>query len=671
MDEDALPANPGETASIGWRRVLLAIGGVAAAVALVVLIVMVAMSNRDRDRALAAQRHSFEVMILARTLESTMTRAEAALGRFVVSGDKQVGRFYYDEWRRAGTIIDRLDTVTRDNAEHTALITTLRGIYRERGQQLSETALRTNYGQGWNALSRYYQAGQARNLEELSETLDRIIANEASVLDRRNGAAARSIAYSNRLAKTLSLFGIAAVIGAILLGWATLEALAQRRLARRDTAEVARHADEMEEAVRDRTAELRDANRLLRAEATERKQAEAQLRQVQKMEVVGQLTGGIAHDFNNMLAVVVGGLELARRRLADNTAEAARHIDSAMDGAKRAAALTRRLLSFARSAPLLPRAVDPHQLIQGMSDLLDRTLGERITVTVRNDDDGPAWLIWVDSHQLENALLNLAVNARDAMDGAGELTIALGQKRLAAGERPDTPAGDYATISVIDNGAGMTPDVLEHVFEPFFTTKPAGKGTGLGLSQIFGFVRQSRGGIDIASTPGEGTTVTVLLPRHAGPMPATQPPGAPAVAVGAAQRVLVVEDDPRVLAATTETLAELGYVPVPCADSADAAAMMAAQPDIALIVSDVVMPGLSGPDMIAALRPDYPDVAVLFVTGFAGEVENADAFGGHEVLRKPFTMAALARAVEKALTAAAPSKTVSGSSRIAADEAAG
>lgn len=652
MDDQDPRIEADMTGSIGWRR-MAALGlGILAALGLIILISMVSLSNRQRDVALAAQRHSFEVMILARTLESTMTRSEAALGRYVISGDQQVGRYYYEQWRRAGQLIDRLDEVTRDNAEHTALIGMLRQIYRTRGDQLSETALRTNYGQGWNALSKYYQAGQSRSLAQLASTLDRIIANETKVLNERTSVAAMSVERSNRLARVLAVFGIVVILGALVLGWSMLQALAQQALARRDIAQASRRAAELEEAVRDRTVALVEANEKLRTEGIERAHAEAQLRQVQKMEAVGQLTGGIAHDFNNMLAVVVGGLELARRRIVDGGGDALRHVDNAMDGAKRAAALTRRLLAFARSEPLLPAAVAPGELIRGMSDLLDRTLGERIKVETICEDEG--WRIWVDRHQLENALLNLAVNARDAMDGEGTLVIRTGRRTLKPGEIDGAEAGDYATIAVTDNGCGMTPEVLERVFEPFFTTKPVGKGTGLGLSQIFGFVRQSRGEIEIGSTPGEGTTVTILLPRHdadeAGDAGSALADAQPAEPSGA-HRILVVEDDPRVLVSTTEALSELGYLPLPCPDPALAAGMMAANPDIALIVTDVVMPGLTGPELVAQLHDAHPDVGVLFVTGYAGEVEDK-AFGGHAVLRKPFTMGRLTRAIEAALAQA-------------------
>jgi signal transduction histidine kinase len=215
------------------------------------------------------------------------------------------------------------------------------------------------------------------------------------------------------------------------------------------------------------------------------------------MEAVGQLTGGIAHDFNNMLAVVVGGIDLARRRLNGPRREVMTHLTNAMEGATRAAALTRRLLSFARSEPLLPERVESAALVGGMSDLLDRTLGERIQVEIDLAPD--TWPIYVDPHQLENAIVNLAVNARDAMDGTGLMRISTANVRLQANEVGDVQPGEYVRISVTDTGCGMSPEVLERAFEPFFTTKPVGKGTGLGLSQIFGFAHQSGGEVGIDS----------------------------------------------------------------------------------------------------------------------------------------------------------------------------
>jgi signal transduction histidine kinase len=650
VEQELRGDDAGERDPTGIRRALAAGFALVAALGLIVLILLVSLSNAERDAALKAQRRSFEVMNLARTLESTMSRSEAALGRYVVSGDQQTGRYYFEQWRRAGFLITRLKRATSEEPQQVRMISRLETIYRARGEQLAEVALRTNYRQGWNALARYYQVGQADTVEALADTLQAIIDNERERLERRAGVAALTVARSNRLASILSVFGVFVVLGAIALAYATVQEMAQRRLARRDADEVARRAEELEAAVAARTAELRSANAAILAEAAEREAAEAKLRQIQKMEAVGQLTGGIAHDFNNMLAVVLGGLELARRRVAEGGPDAMRHIDNAMEGASRAAALTRRLLAFARAEPLLPEAVAPDALVAGMAELLDRTLGERIRVVTHfANADGR---VWADRHQLENALLNLAVNARDAMDGEGTLTVTTGLRRLAAGEIGAAPAGEYVTIAVTDTGCGMAREVLERAFEPFFTTKPVGRGTGLGLSQIFGFVRQSRGEIQIESAPGRGTTVTILLPRFTGS--AAMAPlqrGAVAVAAGRAEgaKILVVEDDPRVLNATVEALKELGHTTVPCPGPDDAAALLAANPDVRLIISDVVMPGTTGPELIARLHPQYPHAAVLFVTGYAGEVEIADAFGGHDVLRKPFTMAALEAAVTAAL----------------------
>ncbi|HWU93941.1 MAG TPA: ATP-binding protein, partial [Sphingomicrobium sp.] len=409
-------------------------------------------------------------------------------------------------------------------------------------------------------------------------------------------------------------------------------------------------AEVLEEAVRERTQELWEANQALKAEAEERQAAEAQLRQVQKMEAVGQLTGGIAHDFNNMLAVVVGGIDLAQRRLNGPRREVLLHLQNAMEGATRAAALTRRLLSFARSEPLLPEGVDSNELIAGMSDLLDRTLGERVRVAVDLAPD--AWPIYVDGHQLENAIVNLAVNARDAMDGQGLLRISTANMKLAANQIGDVRPGDYVRVSVADTGCGMPPDVLERAFEPFFTTKPVGKGTGLGLSQIFGFAHQSGGEVGIESVVGKGTTVSIYLPRseaaaasariHAIPTriePDSHVDGA---------RILVVEDDPRVRSATVDALEDLDYEPVACSSGAEAIALFDAG-EFDLVISDVIMPEMTGPELIRFLKSSRPrSFAVLFVTGYVGEGESDD-LRGYELLRKPFTVSALATAVSQAL----------------------
>jgi CheY-like chemotaxis protein len=325
-----------------------------------------------------------------------------------------------------------------------------------------------------------------------------------------------------------------------------------------------------------------------------------------------------------------------------------------MEGATRAAALTRRLLSFARSEPLLPEGVDSKELIGGMRDLLDRTLGERIRVEV--DLAPETWAIYVDPHQLENAIVNLSVNARDAMDGQGMMRISTENVRLAANEVGDVRPGDYVKISVTDTGCGMTSEVRERAFEPFFTTKPVGKGTGLGLSQIFGFAHQSGGEVGIESEIGRGTTVSIYVPRTdaaAAPVrihPPTQRTESEAHVPGA--RILLVEDDPRVRAATVGALEDLDYEPIACSSGAEAIELFKNH-DFDLVISDVIMPEMTGPELIRHLKTNLPrDFAVLYVTGYVGEGESDD-LRGSELLRKPFTVGALASAVAAALARSA------------------
>jgi len=380
---------------------------------------------------------------------------------------------------------------------------------------------------------------------------------------------------------------------------------------------------------------------------------------------VGQLTGGIAHDFNNMLAVVVGGIDLARRRLNGPKREVMTHLSNAMEGATRAAALTRRLLSFARSEPLLPEKLDSGTLVAGMSDLLDRTLGERIQVEVDLAPD--TWPTYADPHQLENAIVNLAVNARDAMDGTGMMRISTSNVTLQANEVGDVRPGEYVRISVSDTGCGMTPEVLERAFEPFFTTKPVGKGTGLGLSQIFGFAHQSGGEVGIESQLGKGTVVSIYLPRSESAAaavrlhPAVQRSEGEAHVPGA--RILLVEDDPRVRSATIDALQDLNYEPVACSSGAEAIKMFESQ-EFDLVISDVIMPEMTGPELIRHLKATHDDFAVLFVTGYVGDGET-DHLVGYELLRKPFTVGALANSVASALSrpASAPLRTSGGAAR--------
>ncbi|ABQ70246.1 integral membrane sensor hybrid histidine kinase [Rhizorhabdus wittichii RW1] len=616
---------------------------------LVAVVMMVAQSNAARDDALRREQHSYDIMVLTRSLDASLARSEAALGRYVVNGDRKVGTIYYDEWRRAMSQLRQLDRLVGEQPDQVKLVRKLEGLASQRDKELTDAASFANVGKGWYAIGMFNKAGESPNVVAISATLEQIAANERTRLGVRSEATFFSAERANGFATLLSVLGLVLMGLAILLGWLVAAAAAQRAHAAEQAEAEADRASQLEAAVAERTRELREANDRLREESETRVRAEAQLAQAQKMEAVGQLTGGIAHDFNNMLAVVVGGLDLARRKIAQRPAEAGVHLDGAMEGADRAAALTRRLLSFARAEPLLPDAVLPAKLVAGMNVLLDRTLGERVTVQV--DTAGAHWPIWADAHQLENAILNLAVNARDAMEGAGRLDISVADVAVAAGDSADVKPGDYVRISVADTGCGMSPQVLARAFEPFFTTKPVGKGTGLGLSQIFGFVRQSHGDVRVDSEVGKGTTISLYLPRYHGVAAERNADAADRAArpkVGSLS-ILLVEDDPRVQASTRAGLTELGHIVRACASGEEALAMLAEDGGVDLVLTDVMMPGMTGPELIAAISRDYPEIAALFVTGYVGEAGQSDDFAGYEVLRKPFTIAALGNAVARAI----------------------
>ncbi|MEW6437118.1 MAG: CHASE3 domain-containing protein [Pseudomonadota bacterium] len=402
---------------------------------------------------------------------------------------------------------------------------------------------------------------------------------------------------------------------------------------------------------RRRLLELQAANDKLQKEAGERRAAEIQVRQLQKMEAVGQLTGGIAHDFNNMLAIVIGSLDMARRRLsAGDQASVLKYIANADEGAQRAAQLTSRLLAFSRKAALEPRVFDVNRLVGGMSELLRGTIGEQIAIeTVLA---GGLWRIFADPAQVETALLNLAVNARDAMPDGGKLTIETANthldERYATAHSEVTP-GQYVMISVTDTGVGMPPDVVERAFEPFFSTKGSGRGTGLGLSQVFGFVKQSHGHVKIYSEPGEGTTVKVYLPRQAGAAAAVEREGIGGeVPRGHIDEViLVVEDDLKVKQMSIEALRELGYTVIHAQTPSEAMQKFEAQPRIALVFSDIVMPEMSGRELAERMTALRPDLKVLFTTGYTQNaiVHHGIVDPGTAFLPKPFTLDQLARKV--------------------------
>jgi PAS domain S-box-containing protein len=401
-------------------------------------------------------------------------------------------------------------------------------------------------------------------------------------------------------------------------------------------------------------ADLRELNLTLETRideaVQERMKAEEALRQSQKMEAVGQLTGGIAHDFNNLLAGITGSLELLQARVAQGrTGELERYIVAAQGASKRAATLTHRLLAFSRRQALDPKPMDINRLVAGLEDMIRRTMGPAVAVEVAAA--GGLWTTSVDTNQFENALLNLCINARDAMPDGGKLTIETGNRwfdERAAQDRDLSP-GQYASLCVSDTGTGMPPEVIERAFDPFFTTKPIGQGTGLGLSMIYGFVRQSGGQVRIYSELGQGTAMCLYLPRHLGEAEVAEDTEAArrieAPRAGKGETVLVVDDEPTVRMLVTEVLEELGYIAIEAAAGPAGLRILQSQARIDLLVTDVGLPGgMNGRQLAEAGRAARPDLKVLFITGYA---ENAVISHGHlepgmHMLTKPFAMNTLA-----------------------------
>ncbi len=406
-----------------------------------------------------------------------------------------------------------------------------------------------------------------------------------------------------------------------------------------------------------REEELRQANDMLEqriaAALAERAKIEDALRQAQKMEAVGQLTGGIAHDFNNLLAGICGSLEFLQKRLETGRTDGLnRYAAAAMTSAQRATALTQRLLAFARRQPLDPKRVDVNRLVAGMEDLLRRTLGPAVNLEMVLA--AGLWPTLSDPNQLDSAILNLAINARDAMPEGGRLTIETANAALddayVRAQGAELRPGQYVAIAVTDTGTGMTPEIMAKVFDPFFTTKPTGQGTGLGLSMVYGFVRQSEGHGTIYSEPGQGTTFRLYLPRYRGEMREESPPGLEmdALLADPGETVLVVDDEATVRMLVMETLDELGYAAIEAADGQAGLSILQSHARVDLLVTDVGLPGLNGRQLADAARVLRPQLPVLFLTGYAhnAAVGNGTKLDlGMEIITKPFYLDALAKKI--------------------------
>ncbi|WP_421568695.1 PAS domain-containing protein [Stenotrophomonas sp. PD6] len=403
------------------------------------------------------------------------------------------------------------------------------------------------------------------------------------------------------------------------------------------------HAQELETVVAERTLELQ-------AQMAAREASEAALRQSQKMEAIGQLTGGIAHDFNNMLTGILSALDIVRLRLEmGRVDDLERFLDTATASSQRAAALTQRLLAFSRRQSLDARPVEVNELVGSMQHLLRSTLGE--TVRIHTDVAATPLHAALDVNQFESALLNLAINARDAMPSGGALTLRSYPLQLRGGEHASVPAGHYAVVDVADTGTGMPPEVVERAFEPFFTTKPIGKGTGLGMSMVYGFMQQSGGHIAIDSSEGQGTTISLFIPLvEACAEPVQAEPATP-MALGDGQSILVVEDDPQVRMLVTVVLEDLGYQVEVVGDADGAMPILASSRRIDLLVTDVGLPGLNGRQLAEIARQSRPTLPVLFMTGYAEKAQERSAFleTGMSMIAKPFLLDAFSDAVRTAM----------------------
>ena len=421
---------------------------------------------------------------------------------------------------------------------------------------------------------------------------------------------------------------------------------------RKNTEEALRNLNEtLEERVAARTRQLAEANERLQNEMFERERAEDALRHAQKMEAVGQLTGGIAHDFNNMLTGIIGSLDLMQRYIAEGRAnEIGRFTEAAVSSANRAAALTHRLLAFSRRQSLNRTPLNPNDLIRSLEDLLSRTKGDHIELKLQLAQN--IWRVNTDVSQLENALLNLVINARDAMPGGGELQIETANVYLDGSDittLEPVKAGDYVMIAVSDNGTGMTPSVLAKAFDPFFTTKPIGQGTGLGLSMIYGFAQQSGGHVSLFSRPGRGTSVRLYLPRlhSTEPEKILSPLVGEAPAAIAGETVMLVEDDAAVRMLVLDLLKELGYRAHEAEDAKDALPVLESDLRVDLLVTDVGLPGMNGRQLAEIARQHRPGLKVLFMTGYAQIAAERQGFleEGMDMVTKPFSIDLLANKI--------------------------
>ena len=576
--------------------------------------------------------HSLQVQVRLTELTDHVRALESDHRGYVLSRHPEMKADFARMATELEPLLDQLTQKVRDNPEQLANTTKLRRAVAAKVAFARRGIAAVDAGQTPEAAAQIETGEGSRRMQAALTIIKRMMIEEERLLTERRR-------QTDLLVLGLGFTLIATVL-LVLLAAAVIINYSRRR---------------EDEIIAARDAAL-SAEQSLREQMAAREGAEDQIRQMQKMESIGQLTGGIAHDFNNMLAIVIGSLDLARRRLTGDPERLRRNIDNAYEGAERAAALTARLLAFSRQQPLAPLTLDVNKLVAGMSELLERTMGEQYRVeTVLA---GGLWRTFVDPSQLENAILNLAVNARDAMPEGGNMTIETANAHLDdeyARAHVDVAPGQYVMLSVSDSGDGMTQDIIAKAFEPFFTTKPVGKGTGLGLSQIFGFMKQTGGHAAIYSETGQGTTVKLYLPRDHGE--AIDPRSRQAVGENSVPRakpgetVLVVEDEQRVRHFSVDALRELGYVVISAANGREALKALANQPTLDVLFTDIVMPEMNGRKLADAALEMRPDLKVLFTTGYTRNavVHNGMLDAGVAFLPKPFSVTQLGVKVREVL----------------------
>jgi signal transduction histidine kinase len=549
---------------------------------------------------------------------------DATLGErgYLITHDER----YLTQYRRAVGALPaaegRLRWLSRDNADAGPRLDRLHAAITAQLRDLASTIALLDAGRAEEAAEAVRRHVAANHLDEVRSAVGAIQAAEGQLLAVRE---ARVNTQRGLLEAMIILALVATVAQAFLVVGAT----------------------------RRHVAEVGERNAALEMEIARRSEAEAQLRQSQKMEAIGQLTGGIAHDFNNMLAIVIGNLELLAKRLKGDPDRRGQFVEQALEGAERAARLTRSLLAFSRQQALEPAPLDVNRSVAEMSRLLGSTLGEGVIIeTVLA---GGLWPAFIDASQLQSAILNLAINARDAMPGGGKLTLETANAYLdetyARTDSSVTP-GRYVLVALTDTGEGMSPEIMAKAFDPFFSTKPVGKGTGLGLSQVHGFIKQSGGHLKLYSEPGKGTTVRLYLPvaraAAVGPEDAAEPVPE---RVMAGASILVVEDEASVLKFACNALADLGYKAYPAASAKAGLARLESTPDIALLLTDVVMPDMNGRALSQAALAIRPDLKVLYMTGYTQNaiVHNGVLDADARLISKPFTLSQLATKVAEAL----------------------